>query len=331
MNTAVRTGTSRDSAACGDRSGGRRDVARVGEQARDQQRPVREPRERLGNRQQRLEPIARGGNDEQRALDRSRRRRSRALELERGILREDAALELVQRRRRLDAELLHERLARPPVDVERLGLASRPVESAHQLATKTLAQRVVPHERLELREHCNVASERELRLEALLERCEPQLLEPSDCGLRERLVREIGQRRPTPQPERAAEHVGGGLCIAGLERLGCVVRAALEAVEIEASRLDVKDVARRARLDRLRAERLPELRHLSLDLRHCRDGRRSRVQVVGEPLHRDDAIRAQEQDRQRGALLRPTKPDRTITVENVERSQETELEHPRGR
>ena len=311
--------------------GGRRDLALLREQPCDQQRPVREPRERLGDRQQGLEPISRRGSDEQRALHRSDRPRSRALQLERRILRQDAALELVQRRRRLDAELLHERLARPPVDVERLGLASRPVEREHQLPTETLAQRMVPHERFELRQHGSVASERELRLETLLERGEPQLLEPRDRGLGERLVREIGERCSTPEPECTTEHVGGGLRVGGFERLGRVVRSALEAVEIEVSGLDVKDVARRSRLDRLRAEGLPQLRDLALNLRHRGDRRRARVEVVGEPLHGDDAVCAQQQDRKRGALLRPTEPDRTIAVENFERSEETELEHPRRR
>ena len=120
-----------------------------------------------------------------------------------------------------------------PVDVERLGLAARPVEGEHQLAAETLAQRMVPDERLELRQHGGVAAERELRLEALLERGEPQLLEPRDRRLRERLVGEVGERCAAPEPERTTEQVGGALRIAALERLGRVVRPALEAVEVE--------------------------------------------------------------------------------------------------
>ena len=131
-----------------------------------------------------------------------------------------------------------------PVDVERLGLAPRSVEREHQLPAETLAQRMVPHESFELSQHGSVAAERELCVEALLERREPQLLEPRDRGLCERLVREIGERRPSPEPECTAEHVGGGLRIGGFERLGRVLRSALEAVEIEVSRLDVKDIAR---------------------------------------------------------------------------------------
>ena len=177
-----------------------------------------------------------------------------------------------------------------------------------------------------------MASERELGLETLLERREPQLLEPS----RSRSGRTTRTRRsasgaPRQSPSASTEHVGGGLRVGGFERLGGVVRSALEAVEVEVSGLDVKDVARRPRLDRLRAEGLPQLRDLALNLRHRGDRRRARVEVVGEPLHGDDPVRAQQQDRKRGALLRPTEPDRTIVVEHLERSEETELEHLRGR
>ena len=51
------------------------------------------------------------------------RRRSLRPRFERRVLREDGALELLERSPRLDAELLDERLARPPVDVKRLGLS----------------------------------------------------------------------------------------------------------------------------------------------------------------------------------------------------------------
>ena len=41
--------------------------------------------------------------------------------------------------------------------------------------------------------------ERQVRVDPLLERARPQLLEPSDLGLREALVGDVGERSPPPQ------------------------------------------------------------------------------------------------------------------------------------
>ena len=49
--------------------------------------------------------------------------------------------------------------------------------------------------------------ELELGIEALLERRETQLLESRDRGLRERLVREVCERRSAPELERAPEQL----------------------------------------------------------------------------------------------------------------------------
>ena len=95
---------------------------------------------------------------------------------------------------------------------------------------------------------------------------------------------------------------------------------------------DAEQVAGRPRLDRVgRAERPPQLRDLPLHLRHGRHRRPAGVEVVGEPLDRHDAVRVQQQDRERRALPRPAEPDRAVVADHLERSQHAELEHARGR
>ena len=128
--------------------------------------------------------------------------RRRALEA--GILDEHAALEVLQRRARVDPELVGERAPERLVARERLGLAARAVEGEHLLRAKALAQRVTGDERLELTHHLGVATDREVGLDAPLERREPELLEASGLGVGERL-RELGQRRPAPQRQRAPD------------------------------------------------------------------------------------------------------------------------------
>ena len=85
---------------------------------------------------------------------------------------------------------------------ERVGLAAGAIQREHQLRREPLAQRVLAERRRELPDHLRVAAVGELALEAPFERGEPQLLEPRDLALRERLEREIRQRRPSPQRQR---------------------------------------------------------------------------------------------------------------------------------
>jgi hypothetical protein len=42
----------------------------------------------------------------------------------------------------------------------------------------------------------------EVGVHSRLDRCQPFLLEPRDLGLRERLERQLGKRRPAPQRQR---------------------------------------------------------------------------------------------------------------------------------
>ena len=56
------------------------------------------------------------------------------------------------------------------VHLERLGLASRPVEREHQLSPKALAQRMLFDERLELADQLLCGPQLEVRLDSLLDR-----------------------------------------------------------------------------------------------------------------------------------------------------------------
>ena len=58
------------------------------------------------------------------------------------VLGEDLALELVQVRAGLEPDLVHQPGTSRAVGLERLGLASVAVQREHELAARTLAQRV---------------------------------------------------------------------------------------------------------------------------------------------------------------------------------------------
>ncbi len=74
----------------------------------------------------------------------------RRLEVEVGVLAQDRPFEPLELRRRIDAELVDERLAGAAVRVERIGLPAAPIEREHQEPDRALAERVLGDERLEL-------------------------------------------------------------------------------------------------------------------------------------------------------------------------------------
>ena len=53
------------------------------------------------------------------------------------------------------------------------------------------------------------------------------------------------------------------------------------------------------------------------------------VEVIGEPVDRDDAIHVQQQDREHGPLFRSTEQKRACRVDDLEWAQDPELEQAR--
>src|SRR5439155_23167356 len=122
-------------------------------------------------------------------------------------------LELLQLEPGLDAELLAERLARAAVELKRVGLPARAIEREHQLRPWPLPERFLRDQLFELRDEACVAAEREVCVDALLERREPLVLKPRAGVARERL-RELGQRWTAPELERLAEPLRSRLRVA---------------------------------------------------------------------------------------------------------------------
>src|SRR5205823_15033599 len=126
---------------------------------------------------------------------------------------------------------------------------------------RPLAQRVRAHERLELSDHESVAAERELGLDALLDRAEAKLLEPPDLALAEDRVRELRQRLATPELERAPQEADALL---RLRRAGLRDKP-LEALDVDGLGREVEHVAGGPRHEHVRPEQLPQLRNEVLE------------------------------------------------------------------
>ena len=260
----------------------------------------RPARERLGQREERPEALLAPRRDEDRPLE--------ATEVEFGTLLQDRPLEFLQRRARLEAELFDEGAPRVLVCIERIGLAARAVEREDQLPAEAFAERAPRRPVSPARHSLRVTAEREVGVDAPLEGSEPQLLDPPDRRLRERLVGEVGERRPSPERERFAQPLRddrGRRSVGLLDELR-------EMVEVELASLDAEQVARRLGFEPLprRAERLPQLRDAHLQRGRAGGGRLVGPELVEQPVTRDDLVRVQKQQREQRPLTRPAERQR---------------------
>jgi hypothetical protein len=171
-------------------------------------------------------------------------------------------------------------------------------------------------QRPELADDLALMPERELGLEAELDRCKAKLLETRALVPGERL-RELRQRRASPEGERVTQPHGRALRIVLLERSATVGDCALEPGEVELVLVHLDRVTRLPCVHSRLGQRLAQLR--DLDLHHLVGGLGHVLapERVDELVARDRAVRAQEQDRQESPLLPGRDSHRHVVVENL--------------
>jgi hypothetical protein len=125
------------------------------------------------------------------------------------------------------------------IRLESVGLTAGAVERQHELAAQPLAQRVGGDVGVELRHEVGAAAELEIRVDPLLDRGEPELVETSRLAPRERLVGEVGERRPAPEGERARK----GLRPLRRRQARGALHGALEAHRVDRLRVDSEEIA----------------------------------------------------------------------------------------
>ena len=259
------------------------------------------------------------------ALAGPRRRHARGL-IEAAVLAENPLMQLSQPAARLDAELLGERGARGPVDLERLALTPAAIEREHELTSEPLAEGVRDHEGFELPDDLRVMAAGEIGADALLERENAQLLQSLDLRLRESLVGQVGERRAAPQCERLAQQSPGDFRL-GARGLG---DEPLEARGVDLGGIRAQQVSRRARLQAAAAELLAEASDVGLDALGDRRRRRRSPEVVDQPFHRYRVVGVQQQDRQQRPLLGRAEGKSLIAVGHFQRPENPEV-HFSGR
>ena len=154
------------------------------------------------------------------------------------LLAQDLCVQLLELGAGLDPELLDEYSPRLPECLQGLCLPAAAVQREHAQRAHPLTQRRCCSEHLELADDVTVKATLDVGVDALLERIEPQLLEPPDLTLRELLARQIGERRAAPERQRRPQQLRS---LAGRER------ARLDEHGLEAKGVDGVPARRRGR------------------------------------------------------------------------------------
>ena len=98
-------------------------------------------------------------------------------------------------------------------------------------------------ERVQLADELVVPPQCEVRLEALLERRDPELFQARALHVCERLGAELRERRAAPERDPVAKRRGGLLGPSGRQRASPVGEQALEPVRIDGLRVEREPVA----------------------------------------------------------------------------------------
>ena len=177
-----------------------------------------------------------------------------------------------------------------------------------------------------------MTTERQLRLDQLLQRRHAQVVEPGDLPLREGLVGELRQRRAAPQRQRPLQRRNGALRVAAGQLASPLGHEPLEAVRVEALGIEPQLVAVLARHDHagrgaagLTRQRLAQAGDLHL---HRLGGVRRWTlapELVDQPVRAERLVGVQQQQRQQRPLLAPAERDRAALVEDLERAENAEV------
>ena len=222
-------------------------------------------------------------------------RRGRAAGIELRVLPENGLLELLQLAARLEPELAVEIGPRLPVSLERIGLAAGAVQREHELRPQALAQRMLDHERFELRHELGMTAECEVGLDSSVPA--PTSGAPpagmisgwakgSDAKSASGGPRHRASASPRATPAPSASPAG--------DQGPPTFEQPFEALRIELVRRQLEQVAAASRLEHAVADHLPQLRHVDLQALDRGGWRLLTPQPVYQTVGRDDLAPVQE-------------------------------------
>jgi hypothetical protein len=126
--------------------------------------------------------------------------------------------------------------------LERVGLPPAPVEREHRELVRALAQGVLRREGERFSRDLRVAAEGDPCVQVLLERDEPQLLEPLGLPARELLVAKVPERTTAPEGQRPLGERGCERRVVASSSRLAVAQQPLEARRVELLGCELEDV-----------------------------------------------------------------------------------------
>ncbi len=216
------------------------------------------------------------------------------------VAADDGQVRVAQVVRGGDAELVVKARADALVGGERVGLPAGGVERGDVLRGEALVQGMARDERFELGDKARRRPEREVGVDPVGDRGQPQVLEARGGRRGEApLLGDPGERRAAPEPQRVAHDRAGTLVLARLQRGRALRGEALEAQRVDGVGLDRQAVAAGALLDeRAVAEAAPQPRDERLQGVQLVGGLLVVPDRVGERGRRHDAARVERQPRE---------------------------------
>ncbi len=172
----------------------------------------------------------------------------------RDLVAQNRALERPKLLARLQPELLGENVARAAVGAERVGLALAAIESEHELAPEAFTERLVSNETLQLGSELDVAPQREVGVDPLLEAREVELVQALGLESENATLGNVGECPPSPERERRTEAVRSESGRAAPECVSALPKQPLEPFGVELSGVEIQDVAAGAREQRILSE-----------------------------------------------------------------------------
>ena len=142
-------------------------------------------------------------------------------------------LELAQRDSRFEPELLDERRTSLPVALEGLCMAPRAIERRHQLPPQPLPHRVRGNQKLELRDELRMPAELQIKLCALLEAVESEVVQSSCLVTRKCSTTQIGKSLSPPELEAVRQQRARQAAIPASESLSSPGEVPLEPRSVE--------------------------------------------------------------------------------------------------
>jgi hypothetical protein len=169
------------------------------------------------------------------------------------------------------------------------------------------------------------AVSRQQRVGEVLHGRDTRLFQRLGRRLRERLVRDVRQRRSTPQRERTLQREGGPVRVPGGQRLAPSRGKALEPVDVQAVLGHRQQVAGVAGHDRVVAQRASQRTHVHLQRLGGRRGWRLAPQPIDQALRGDHLVRMERQQREQRAWTATSERDHRPVAAGLDRAEQSVL------